>query len=363
MGVGAYWLQNTSIKVQPSTIPGPLGGEMTLEGPRDSVQSYQIVLRPSAGGMNDVNVTAAPLTTATGATIAASNITIYREFFIDFGRIDRARNAGGVLPAPEHSPTNDSRVPDPLIPLVDPYSGRPAGAPSPWTRTRTCRCGSSPHPEGRCSGDLHGATIAVSADGQPTISVPVVLQVWDLTLPDSRSVTTSFPDRLGGGSRISRRNERGLSGKRRTYAGAGEALRRDRAFSSRRSPEQIWLPSPSESTPPRIGPLSTRRSRRTWMDRAGTTGFRAPTSAPVYPSETRIALLAGAIRRRSRGVGVSSEGKGLVHPNLGSRGRRTRMIPFTRSSRSNPPGRRPVIQGGRARSSTRPCRARRALRC
>jgi hypothetical protein len=143
LGTPAYWLQNTSLKVQPTTAPGAMAGEIDLEGPRASVESYQIVVRPTGGGMSGVNATASDLKTAGGDTIPAANVTLFREFFVDFGSIDRTTNQGGVLPAPESSPTHDSRVPDPLIPFVDSATGNPLGAPFGVASESTCRSGST----------------------------------------------------------------------------------------------------------------------------------------------------------------------------------------------------------------------------
>jgi hypothetical protein len=54
LGTAAYWLQNTSLEVQPTTAPGPAGGSIEREGPRASTEAYQIVLRPTGGGLRNV---------------------------------------------------------------------------------------------------------------------------------------------------------------------------------------------------------------------------------------------------------------------------------------------------------------------
>jgi hypothetical protein len=246
-GVAGYWIQNTSVKVQPTTTPPAWGGAIAVEGMRDSVESYQLVLRPVSGGMQNVNVTASDLTSPAGAAIAGSNVTLYREFFVDFGSIDRRRNPGGVAPAPEYSPTHDPRVPDPLVPLVDPYSGVAAGAPFAidpdtnvplWIDVRV--------PKDAAPGTYAG-TISVTADGQAPLAIPLSLEVWDLTLPDSRSVTTYFRidwNRLNG-----------------FHAGmnAGDPDQRTRilvqryeemAHSHRIDPLQIYVPAPNGCTTP-----------------------------------------------------------------------------------------------------------------
>lgn len=192
IGTAAYWLENTSRKVQPTTAPGEPGGTLSIEGPRASVQAYQVVLHPTGGGMRNADATASDLTSDAGDVIAASNVTLFREYFIDFSTTDMSQNLGGVLPAPEDSPTGDARVPDPLIPLIDPYSGAPAGAPfgvpadenQPlWVDVQI--------PVNATAGTYHGE-ITITSDEQDPLSVPVELTVWDLTLPDSSNVVTYF---------------------------------------------------------------------------------------------------------------------------------------------------------------------------
>ena len=192
IGKGAYWLQNTSLKVQPTTAPGPLDGEIDIEGPRDAVESYQIVLHPTGGGMKNVNATATALTSDGGPPIPAANVTMYRQFFIDFSTIDQTKNIGGVLPVPKNSPTMDPNLPDPLIPFVDPYSGMPAGAPFNVDSDKNLPIWVDVQiPKDAVAGSYTGS-INITSDGQDPMVVPISLHVWDLTLPDSRSITTYF---------------------------------------------------------------------------------------------------------------------------------------------------------------------------
>jgi hypothetical protein len=246
-GAGAYWLENTSVKVQPTTVPSAWSGTIAVEGMRDSVESYQIVLHPVGGGMQNVNATATGLAGPAGATIAASNITLYREFFVDFGAIDQRVSKGGVEPAPERSRTNDPRVPDPLIPLVDPYSGMPAGAPFAVDAETNLPLWIDVHVPRDAAAGTYTGSIAITADGQAPLVVPLSLEVWDLTLPDSRSVTTYF--------RIDWNQVNGF------HAGmnAGNPDPRTRilvqryeemAHSHRIDPLQIYVPSPNGCTPP-----------------------------------------------------------------------------------------------------------------
>jgi len=191
LGDPAYWLESTSVKVQPTTVPGTMSGSIKLEGPRDSVAAYQIVVRPTGGGMRHVNATASDLASSSG-TIAAANVTLFREFFIDFGSIDRKFNKGGVSPAPESSPTHDSRVPDPLIPFVDPVTGGPLGAPFGVQPDTNLPIWVDVQIPAKAAPGTYAGTITITSDDRAPLAVPITLEVWNLTLPKSNSVTTQF---------------------------------------------------------------------------------------------------------------------------------------------------------------------------
>jgi hypothetical protein len=249
IGKGAYWLQNTSLKVQPTTAPGPLDGEIDVEGPRDSVESYQIVLHPTGGGMKNVSATATDLTSDGGPPILAANVTLYRQFFIDFSTIDQTKNIGGVLPVPKNSPTMDPNLPDPLIPFVDPYSGMPAGAPFDVDSDKNLPIWVDIHiPKDAVAGSYAGS-INVTSDGQQPMVVPISLHVWDLTLPDSRSITTYFKIDWGNVNGF----HKGLD---TAYPDNDPATKvivkryQELAHTHRIDPLEIWVPYPNGCTPP-----------------------------------------------------------------------------------------------------------------
>ncbi|HVW27584.1 MAG TPA: glycoside hydrolase domain-containing protein [Polyangiaceae bacterium] len=249
IGAAGYWLEDTSRKVQPTTAPPALGGTLVLEGPRDSVQAYQIVLRPEGGGMQNVDVIATDLTTSTGASIPASNVTLFREFFIDFGSVDPHQIMGGVAPAPEQSPTNDARVPDPLIPLVDPYTGNPAGAPFAVDPDTNLPLWVDVQIPADASPGTYTGSIVVTADGQAPMVIPLSLDVWDLTLPDSRSVTTYFRidwDSVNSFHAGMNAGDPDADPRTRVLVHRYEEM----AHSHRVDPLQIWVPSPNGCSAP-----------------------------------------------------------------------------------------------------------------
>jgi hypothetical protein len=249
IGKGAYWLQDTSSKVQPTTAPGTTDGEIDVEGPRDSVQAYQIVLRPTGGGLSNVNATATELTSTTGGTIPMANITLFREFFIDFASVDQKTVLGGVKPVPANSPTKDTRLPDPLIPLVDPYTGAAVGAPfGVDSETNVPLWVDIQVPKDATAG-VYSGSVNITSDGQAPIVVPISLNVWDLTLPDSRTLTTYF--------KIDWENVNGFhAGMDTAYPDNDPRTKvlvkryQELAHSHRIDPLQIWVPYPNGCTPP-----------------------------------------------------------------------------------------------------------------
>jgi hypothetical protein len=186
MGESSYWLQNTSLKVQPTTAPAAMGGTVAIEGARGATESYQIVLRGALTG-----VTAAPsdLSDGAGHTIPASSVLLFRQTFIDFTGISVL---GGTRRAPGSSPTSDGLVPDALIPFKDPYTGAGLGdgfdvaatknQPI-WVDVRIA----VDQPHGTYTG-----SIAFAASSGQNIVVPVSVTVWDITLPDMRAIPAWF---------------------------------------------------------------------------------------------------------------------------------------------------------------------------
>lgn len=173
-------------KIQPTTEPGALV-TARLAGPRRSVQAFQIAVHGNGGPLEGATVEASDLESS-ASTIAATNITVFRAHFIDFAGVDAIH---GILPAPDASPTNDSRVPDPLIPLVDPYTGNNLG---------------QPFLVGPELNEVLFVDVAVPADADPgiytgavtvstgdeSVDVPIELEVWDITLPDLNVIKTYF---------------------------------------------------------------------------------------------------------------------------------------------------------------------------
>jgi hypothetical protein len=192
-GALSVWTEHIANKVQPTTAPGA-GTGLTLATARRSTAAGQIVVRGAGGHVDGVNLSASALGDGAGHTIPASSVTLYRAAFIDMTGV--VENEPGSQPVPASSPTGDPRIPDPLIPLVDPYTGAAAGAPFdvPGGENRPIWVDLWV-PEDAAAG-VYTGTITVSAAGQTAIEVPVSLTVWDLVLPDAGEVTTYFRSHL-----------------------------------------------------------------------------------------------------------------------------------------------------------------------
>src|SRR4029077_17754175 len=55
---------------------------INLSSGRGETIATQVIVRAPSGGLTNVNVSASALSGPNGATIAASNITLYREFYV-----------------------------------------------------------------------------------------------------------------------------------------------------------------------------------------------------------------------------------------------------------------------------------------
>ncbi len=183
------WTQSVAYKVQPTTAPGS-ANSITLEGARGSYEAYQIIVHANGGALSGVNLTASNLSDGLGHILPATNITFFREYFIDFTGITVTEK--GSLPVPANSPTGDGRIPDPLIPFVDPYSGLPAGAPFTVAANLNQPVWMDVFIPANAVPGTYSGNVTVTAAGQPSITLPLTLTIWNLLLPDMRAVTTYF---------------------------------------------------------------------------------------------------------------------------------------------------------------------------
>jgi hypothetical protein len=194
---GAMWAWTATVgrKIQPTTAPGP-GRAIAVESYRDAWVSAQIAVRSSGGALRGVTAGVdADLTDGRGHALARENVTLFREHFIDFAGLS-PDIANGNVPVPANSPTGDGKAPDPLVPLVDPYTGKNAGQPFDVPQSVNQPLFVDIHvPKGLPSGTYTGKVrIEATEDGSAAHEedVPISVTVWALDLPDMRSVATHF---------------------------------------------------------------------------------------------------------------------------------------------------------------------------
>jgi len=178
---------NEFARVRPRDALGPKRTAI-LTAARNEYAPFQIVVRAGTGGLKRVNAVASALAPKRGNAIPADHITLYREHYIEVRKLSpKSRGAPGWYP-------------DALIPFLDPSTGKPpvrarfVAAPfdiAPnsnqplWIDVLT--------PGAATPGEYMG-TITISAEGIRPLTVPIVLTVWDFTLPETPSMRTYFGD-------------------------------------------------------------------------------------------------------------------------------------------------------------------------
>jgi hypothetical protein len=185
------WAVGSMVRVGRSDAPGTtVDAEIHAAG--GEYESFQLVVQGPPGGLTGGNVTLSALAGPSGATIAASDVALFREQYVtvtssspDWGGSNRPLGAGDYA--------------DGLIPFVDPSTGKSlygstasvvaapfsvaAGENQPiWIDVYV--------PPGTPRGAYSG-TYSVSSD-QGTASGKVVVDVWGFTLPAKPALKSSF---------------------------------------------------------------------------------------------------------------------------------------------------------------------------
>ena len=175
------WVAPGLVRVGPSDAPGTTSS-LSLSGARGEYVDAQIIVNAPAGGLTNVNMSASNLTGPNGASIAVSNFTFYREYYI---AVTGTTPEGGSNP-----PLGSGTYPEPLIPFNDPETGAAltgslkavpatvaANQNQPFWIDLSIPRGAGTAPPGTYSG-----TITVTST-QGNVSVPVSLTVWNFELP------------------------------------------------------------------------------------------------------------------------------------------------------------------------------------
>jgi hypothetical protein len=196
------WVAPSLDRVGKTDAPGT-ASTIRLSGARGETVDTQVVLQGPSSGLTNVNLSASALTGPGGATIPASNITLYREYYLSV--TGTASYGGGSNP-----PLGSGTYPEPLIPFNDPETGAPlcgsaatlkacnasisAGQNQPYWIDISVPRGAINSPPGTYTGSIS----ITSAQGNATI--PVTLTVWNFELPvqpSELSLWTGFSPAAG----------------------------------------------------------------------------------------------------------------------------------------------------------------------
>jgi len=196
------WVESSLTRVGKTDAAGTVS-LIALSSARGETVDTQVVVRAPASGLTNVNLSASALTGPGGATIPASSIALYREYYITV--TGTASYGGGSNP-----PLGSGTYPEPLIPFHDPGTGAPlcgtaatlkacnatvsAGQNQPYWIDISVPRGPSNSPPG-----VYTGTISVTAD-QGSATIPVTVTVWNFELPvqpSQLSLWTLWPPAAG----------------------------------------------------------------------------------------------------------------------------------------------------------------------
>jgi len=190
------------LKALPPTVrvrqEGPVGGADTvnISGARGEFESFQVVVTATGGNLQGISAQMSPLTSQTNQSIPAKNVTIFRELFVTV----RYSSPTATVPP--------GLTADPLVPFVNPYTGRQIRQPRWNDRQREgARFGAAPFdlwqdrnqplwvdveiPKEATAGTYNGV-VSVRADNAEPVTIPVRLTVWDFVLPDGPTHENHF---------------------------------------------------------------------------------------------------------------------------------------------------------------------------
>jgi Glycoside hydrolase 123, catalytic domain len=278
------WVEGSLTRVQPTTPPG---SKKTVEiaAARNEVESFQVIVSSSGPKLEGVTAFASDLSDATGHRISSAHIKLYRQEYVYL------RN-----PSP-YSPEPPGWWPDPLVPFLNPYDGKPISAMrlnreeqngkisyqlsgarfagngfTVWPERSQPLWGEVAIPANQPPGIYQG-TFSVQLAASDTVEIPIKLTVWDLTLPDSLPLTTQFGSLDG------------VSAKHGVPDGSPQSLEIEERYAAALEEHRIAAPIPSALLPiirPN-GSIDTRKNHEA-LKRYLTQHRTGPFRIPVFPS-------------------------------------------------------------------------------
>ncbi len=198
------WAVPSSLqRVGPTDAPGATT-KVVLQAARGEFQSFQIAVQASGGVLTNINFSVSELAKANGAVLSATNLILYREFYLAVRHHSPTYNGPPNLPI-----TNVQVFPDALIPFLDPATGEPPLAAEFRAVPLDLAGGHNAVfwvdvfvPRGTPAGQYQGTYTVTSHQG--VFVGQILLDVWGFTLPLEPSLKSSFNS---GGAHVSGVNQ------------------------------------------------------------------------------------------------------------------------------------------------------------
>jgi hypothetical protein len=180
------WVAPGLVRVGPTEAPGT-ASSISLSGARGETVDTQVIVRGPAGGLTNVNLSTSALIGPGGATIAASNVVLYREYYTT---VSGTVPQGGFPSSGTNPPLGSGTYAEPLIPFVDPETGVPLNGGMKAVPATVAANQNQPFwvdisiPRGKTNSPpgLYTGTINVTSS-LGNVSIPVTVTVWNFELP------------------------------------------------------------------------------------------------------------------------------------------------------------------------------------
>jgi len=188
-------LEPSVVKVLKNGTPAVAATAIQLEAVRNEWVAFQVVIA-SAEALDGVTVTLSDLDGPEGAKLPAAEAELTLEHYVDLDFASpcdfaHAHGCDGAIPEYLRLP---GAYPDALVPFVDPYSDahEPVAAPFAVPAGDLQTVFVDWHvPVDTPPGDYAGK-VTVTAGGATLADLDVAVHVWEVTLPDERTVATAF---------------------------------------------------------------------------------------------------------------------------------------------------------------------------
>jgi len=175
------WTQSDAEKILPGDKPIVKNRSIEATGARGESVAYQIVVSATKGSLGGVNVAFGDLSDGHGHTLPASDVQLYREYYLD-------------LTHPSGQFGHTGEWPDGLVPIgKDPYYHEQRnGAPFAVAAGKNQAVWVDFNIPATAVAGVYTGSARVTAGSSVLATVPVSLTVWNFTLPATSSLTTAF---------------------------------------------------------------------------------------------------------------------------------------------------------------------------